>query len=194
MPGAIGDIHRAVEVAQQDTDDLAKAQGDDGQVVAAQAQGRRTQHHTASRREQGAQGQDQPDRGVHARRQQRRQGWKLLQQMGRRQQRGQVGAHRVERDETHVQQPRITDHDVQAKGEHDVQQGKIQGPHPGVATGVADDPRCQHQGHGKQQQAQAGALIGSEWVDHARIARRSPNSPEGRNTSTAISTIKANTS
>jgi len=192
--GAVGDVHRAVEVAQQDADDLAKAQGHDGQVVAAQAQGRRAEHYAAAGRQQGAEWQDQPDRGVQARRQQRRQRGELLQQMRRREQRREISAHRIERDKAHIQQPRIADHDVQAEGEHDVQQGKVQGAHPGVATGVADDPRRQHQGHGEQQQAQARTFVGSQGLDHARVAKRSPNNPEGRNTSTAINTIKANTS
>ena len=41
----VGDVDRRVQVVEENADDLAEAQRDDGEVVAAQAQRRRAQQH-----------------------------------------------------------------------------------------------------------------------------------------------------
>jgi hypothetical protein len=55
---AIGDVHRPREVVQEDADDLAEAEGDDGEVVAAQLERRRAEQHAEERGDQRADRQD----------------------------------------------------------------------------------------------------------------------------------------
>src|SRR3546814_10374832 len=46
--GAIGDVDRRIKVVHEDAYDFAKAQGNDGQVIATQLQGgRRSEEHTS---------------------------------------------------------------------------------------------------------------------------------------------------
>ena len=71
------------------------------------------------------------------------------------------------------------------------EQGEVQHAHPGIAEALADEEGQQGQCHADQDHAQQGFAPVS---DHARSATFSPISPEGRKTSTRISTKKANTS
>ena len=57
--GAVGEVDRAVEIAHQNTHDLAETERDDRQIVAAQPQRRRAEQNAARRRQQGRQ-RDQP--------------------------------------------------------------------------------------------------------------------------------------
>ena len=50
---AVRDVHGVVQVLHQQADDLAKAQGHDGQVVASQAQRRRAQRDPRQGRQSG---------------------------------------------------------------------------------------------------------------------------------------------
>ena len=101
--GAAGDL---VPVEQDDADDLAEAQRDDGQVVAAQAQDGKAQHDAEARGEQAGQRQAGPE----------------AQPEGLREQGVGVGADGVEGDVAEVEQAGEADHDVQAPAEHDVDQ------------------------------------------------------------------------
>ena len=100
---AAGDL---VPVEQDDADDLAEAQRDDGQIVAAQAQHRKAQQDAEAGREQAGQRQAGPE----------------AQAEGLREQRVGIGADRVEGDVAEVEQAGEADHDVQAPAEHDVDQ------------------------------------------------------------------------
>jgi hypothetical protein len=97
-------------VDQHDADDLAEAQRDDREIVAAQAQHREAEQHA----EEGGQGcrraagRCQKDRS------------KL-----RRQQRVGIGADRVEGDVAEIEQAGEADDDVQAPAEHDVGQHQV---------------------------------------------------------------------
>ena len=91
-----------VEVVRGDADDLAEAEGDDRQVVAAQPQSRPADDESAD------------DRGGHHHGQGRDQRPVAL----RGQQPGGVRADREERGVPEVEEPAVADHDVQPDGEH----------------------------------------------------------------------------
>src|ERR1700674_3265709 len=110
-------------------------------------------------------------------------------EMRAREQRVRVGTDRVEGDVAQIQQPSEADDDVQAEGEQDVEDGEIGDAHPRRA-GVSQREGKRNQSPCHQQRADpdsAGKL-------HARSPTRSPSRPEGRNTSTRMSTRNANTS
>src|SRR5690606_31040053 len=60
----VGDVDRRVEIIEENADDLAEAQRDDGQVVAAQLQRGRAQQHAEYAGQPQADGQDRPERQV----------------------------------------------------------------------------------------------------------------------------------
>ena len=154
---AVGDVHRTVEVVHEDPDDFTKAQRHDGEVVTAQLQHRRAQQNAEQRRQPGTQRDHPPDDEVQPVREQVVDPLELVGQVRRTQQRHHVGAHRVERDVTQIEQAGKAHHDVQAQGQHDVQQCEVQHAHPVVATCGAHDERREDR---KDQEAvQRGARL-----------------------------------
>ena len=132
--------------------------------------------------------------------------------MRRGQQRVDIGAHGVESDVAQIEQAGEADHDVQAERQEHEQDGEIGDAHP------AGSHRCERERQPDQRdrdQRDADPLrsalakiftrqFASGYDEQILVRLRScssavshalvPSSPEGRNTSTAISTRKANTS
>ena len=98
-------------------------------------------------------------------------------------QRVDVGADRVERDVAEVEQAGESDHDVQAERQHHVQDGEVGDAHPGGSR-VGKRKRQEKQRCNNQKNTNPDPRRRF----HARSPTRSPSSPEGRNTSTRIST------
>ena len=112
------------------------------------------------------------------------------------QQRVEIRADGVEGDVAHVQQAGKADHDVQTERQHDVEQGEVDHAQPGIAKRTADDERENGQEDADSERRGDGRPLvlaqGIETEDHhARSATRSPINPDGRKTSTPISTKKA---
>ena len=109
-PRDVGDAVRPaghlVPVQQHDADDLAEAERDDRQIVAAQPQHRKAEQDAEARRQQAGERQALPEAEAEVVRQQR---------VG-------VGADRVEGDVAEVEQAGEADHDVQPPAEHHVDQ------------------------------------------------------------------------
>ena len=81
-----------------------------------------------------------------------------------------------------------TDDDVQTQRQKDIEDGKIKDTHPGLAAQRSDKGQCD-QGSGDQGNSRGRP---EKWgIFHARSPVFSPNSPEGLNISTTISTTKA---
>ena len=57
----VGEIKRLRQVIQKNANNLAEAQGDDGEIVASQFQSGRTEQHTEHASDQGADGQNHPE-------------------------------------------------------------------------------------------------------------------------------------
>jgi len=96
---------------------LAEAEGDDGEVVAAQLERRRPEQQAEKRGERCADRQDHPEGQM-----------KIEMRAG--EQRVGVRPHRVEGDVAQIEQPGEADDDVQAEREQDVKDGEIGDPHP----------------------------------------------------------------
>ena len=103
---AVGAVGEALPVDQDEADDLAEGQRDDGEIVAAQAQHRKAEHHAPAGGEHAGERQADPERPA--------------EMLG--QQRVGVGADRVERDVAEVEQAGEADDDVQAPAEHHIGQ------------------------------------------------------------------------
>ena len=95
---AVGAVGQGDPVDQNDADNLAEGQGDDGEIVAAQAQDGEAEHDAPQRREDAGQRQADPE----------------AQPESRGEQRVGVGADGVECDVAEVEQPSQADDDVQA--------------------------------------------------------------------------------
>ena len=137
--GPIGDVHRVVQVVHEDADDLTKAQRDDGQVVAAQLQGRRAQQHPEQTRQARTNGHYGPQGQMQAAGEHGRNRGEGVRQVRRGQQTKHVSTHRKESHESQIQQARIPHHNVQAQCQQHIQQGHVGNAHPRVAQ------RLQHQ-------------------------------------------------
>ena len=119
--GWIGDATNAVgaasqrrPVVQEYPDDLAKPEGYDGQIIPPQPEYRKAQHQTEQGGKQSTDRQCQPERNAG-----------VLGEQGKG-----VGAHGVECHVAKIQKSGQTDHDVQAKGQHHIDQhqcGQIHG-------------------------------------------------------------------
>ena len=125
---AVGDVDRRIQVVHEDTDDLAEAEGHDGQVIAAQFQCRGTEQRAEQAGKRGRQRHDEPDRQMdtglcnfRAEHPQQEvaddrilidKGFQHHRKLRRGQQRRHVGAERIERDVTEIEQAAETDHDV----------------------------------------------------------------------------------
>ena len=108
-----------------------------------------------------------------------------------------VGAHRVEGDVTEIEQPGEADYDVQAERQEHEQDREIRDPHPSRADRRESERQREQR---ERDDSRAGPrrsgvpFQACDRFNHALSPTRSPSSPEGRNTSTAISTMNANTS
>ena len=135
--GNAGDPVRAAgqrgHVVEQDADDLAKAQGDDGQIVPPQPQHREAEQEAEGGRHQAGDGQALPEAQAEV---------GIEQGVA-------VGADRVEADVTEIQQAGEAHHHVQAQAQHDVDEGQG-GQIDGTARGHEGpaDRKQQHQDGG----------------------------------------------
>ena len=84
--------------------------------------------------------------------------------------------------------PGQTDDDIEAEGEKDVKNGEIENAHPGLTSQRSNERQC-NQERGSQTDAWHRAEKLTHF--HARSPVFSPNSPEGLNMRTTISTTKA---
>ena len=100
---AVGHRH---PVDQDEADDLAEGERDDGEIVAAQPQHRKSEQDAPERREAARERQQEPER----------------QAEGLCQQRVGIGADRVEGDVAEIEQAGEPDHDVEAPAQHHVDQ------------------------------------------------------------------------
>src|SRR5690606_21224654 len=140
----------------QQADDFTEAQGDDGQVVAAQAQHRKAQQEA----EQCCHGTGDGQRGPEA------------EPVVMGEQRVGIGTHRVEADVAQIQQAGQADDDVQAQAQHHVDQDQRGNVHRAARGIERPDQRHQHQrnddvalGRGQGQEvAGAGRHGGQTWA------------------------------
>ncbi len=84
-----------------------------------------------------------------------------VEQMRRSQQRRKVSTHGVEGDKAHIQQAGKADHDIKAQGEHDIEQRKVDHPHPVVAACGRGQPRGEQQPGNQQKDANVEARFGA---------------------------------
>ena len=107
---AVGEID---PVDEHEADDLAERQRDDGEIVAAQAQHRKAEQHPPESGEDAGDGQADPERPRPERRQRGRDHVGGDDRIG-------VGADGVEGDVAEIEQSGEADDDVEAPGEHHV--------------------------------------------------------------------------
>src|SRR5690606_1361687 len=101
---AVGTTREVVQVDEQQTNDLAEAQGNDGEVVAAQTQDREAQKETEQAGHGAGQWQrfpETPARPV------------VKQRIG-------IRTHGIEADEAEIQEACKAHHDIQSQAQHDV--------------------------------------------------------------------------
>jgi hypothetical protein len=125
---AVGDVHRRIQVVHENAHDLAETEGDDGQIIAAQAQCRRAEQYAEQAGGKRAHRQNRPHRPVQA-------------ELRRGQQRIGISADGIESDEAQIEQTGEADHDVQPQRQHHIQQREIEHAQPGVAQSRADQQR-----------------------------------------------------
>ena len=122
----VGDAVRAageiLPVEQDEPDDLAEAERDDGEIVAAQPQHRKAEQEAGEGGEDAGERQTDPERKADILREQR---------IG-------IGADRVEGDVAEIEQPGEADHDVETEAEHGVG-GDQAGKTERVAVAVEQD-------------------------------------------------------
>ncbi len=124
--GAVREIEAGAEevvaVACDLREDLAEAESDDREVVAAQAERRQADQHADDGRRDPCHRQDEPDREMKAGRAgvepDRPEVQVLLRELRRGEPTGHVRAHRIEGDVTEVEQPGVPDDEVQAERHH----------------------------------------------------------------------------
>jgi hypothetical protein len=168
--GAVGDVDRRVEVVEEHAHDLAEAEGDDRQVVAAQLQRRRPEQHAEEAGHRRTERDQQPPGHVQAVRKggsDRREG---IGQLRRGEQAQHVGADRIESDVAEVEQAGVADDDVEAEREQDVQQRDVDDADPGVAR------HLHHERQGEQEDRAddpGGELVALGEVDHGCTLRPS---------------------
>ena len=132
--GTVGD---AVEVARGDADDLAEAERHDGEVVTAQAQGRRAEEDAGDQRHRDGDRDADRERDRPLLREPEPALERLDdRRVGRPEQRDRVGAEGVEADVAEVEQAGQADHDVEADGHDHVDDDQEQHARPvGPARG-----------------------------------------------------------
>ena len=156
-PMPAGPLVRSTQLRMHQPDDLAEAQGDDGEVVAAQAQHREAEQDAEARRQHAGERQHHPE----------------AQAVLRAEQRVGVGADGIEGDVAEIEQARQTDDDVEAPAQHHVGEDEHAEVH-GLLVGERRERH--HDGQAEQQPAQPP---GADLVDRrARSAcGRRPRSP-----------------
>ena len=145
---AVGDVDRRVQVVQENADDFTEAQRDDREVVPAQPERGRAQQHAEDTSGRRAERQQHPERQMDA-------------EMGRGEQRVEIGAEREERHVAQVEQSREADDDIESQREHDVEQREAQNAYPSAAKRPVSD-------EGQRQQQQRQREVGGP--NDARIA------------------------
>ena len=103
---AVGAAGQALPVDDDEADDFAERQRDDGEIVAAQPQHRKSEHHAPECGEDAGQRQADPERQP---------------EIGRQQRVG-IGADRVKGDVAEIEQAGEADHDVQSPSQHHIGQ------------------------------------------------------------------------
>ncbi len=142
-PGDIGDTARAfgefTPVFQDQPDDLTKPEGDDGEIIAAQTQDRKTEEDTEEGCQPSADGQHRPEAEL-----------EMMVQQGIG-----IGAHRIKSDIAQIEQTGHADHDIQTKTQHYIHQGR------GHDIGLVGGRKMREgKGHGQQQTDQDISLFG----------------------------------
>ena len=170
--GAVGNVDRMVKVVQEYPDDLAKAQRHDGQVVAAQFEGRRTQQDAKQPGHCGRQRKYQPQRRVQAVGEYRGDRGEGLREVRRRHQGIEIGADGEEGDIAEIQQAGVAYDDVQTDGQQHIKQGGIGNAHPGVAENL--------QAHRQQDQSQASGDAEKNLLVFHRLQLLRPGRPRVR--------------
>ncbi len=121
-------------------------------------------------------------------------------EVGRGEERVDVGADRIERDVAQVEESGEADDDVEAERKEAVEDRDVGDADPELALRRQDERQnCERDADGGEPYPNELRMpLRVEELLHgrcqARSATRSPSRPDGRNTSTAISTRKANTS
>ena len=103
---AVGAAGQALPVDDDETNDFAKRQRHDGEIIAAQPQHRKAEHHAPEGSQNAGERQADPER---------------QSEIGRQQRIG-IGADRVEGDIAEVEQAGEADHDIQSPSEHHIGQ------------------------------------------------------------------------
>jgi hypothetical protein len=114
---AIGDVNGRIQIVHENPNDFTEPQRNDSQIIAAQLERWGAQKHAEQARDRRAQGQNDPER-------------QMQTEVRRCQQRIQIRSHRIEGDVAEIEQAREADDDIEPEGEHDIQQRKVQHPHP----------------------------------------------------------------
>ena len=151
---AVGAAGQALPVDDDEADDFAERQRDDGEIVAAQPQHRKAQHHAPERRENPGQRQADPERQP---------------EIGRQQRVG-IGADGVERDIAEIEQAGEADHHVQSPSQHHI--GQHQNAEIEDVALVVEDHRHQ-KGEDQQQRRDAAPR------DRQRALHRGRHDPDG---------------
>ena len=184
------------EVGGAEPDDLAEAEGDDGEVVAAHAQRRPAEHHAEEHRHGDGDRQHEEERPG---------------EVVDREHAGRVGADEVEADVPEVEQPGVPDDDVEADG--DQRRGGDTEHHPAEVDLLGRDDRRPQQreqveedhqqddegdpgGPGQGGVAPRDAVeVGADDAHHARaFPSDSPSRPEGRTRRMRMRSTKDTTS
>src|SRR4029434_10239590 len=166
-----GDV---AEVADGHRDDLAEAQGDDGEIIPSDAERRRADQGAEHRGHRGGDPDAQPETprvAVERRAQHRR-----VQQTHR------VGPDGEEGRVAQVEQPRVADHDVEPEGEEDVNH-PVRDRVDGLKSEGAVDERIREHERDEQDHAQRAPRL---HADQTFSGVRSPRRPWGRNTRTRM--------
>ena len=153
MPAdAVGAAGQALPVDDDETDDLAERQRDDGEIVAAQPQHRKSQQHAPERGENAGERQADPER---------------QSEIGRQQRVG-IGADRVKRDVAEIEQAGEADHHVQSPSQHHI--GQHQNAEIENVALIVEDHRHQKREDQKHRRDRAPRHVQARF---ARTAERS---------------------
>src|SRR5690348_2771676 len=108
-------------------------------------------------------------------------------------QRVRIRADRIEGDVAEIQQAGEADDDVEAEREQHIENRVVRDAHPTRAN-LRERERQHGEREGDEYAPQPQRRRARAPIPHARSPTRSPSKPDGRKTSTRISTRKANTS
>ncbi len=171
----VGDIDRRVEIVEKNAHDFAKAEGHNGQIVAAQLERWRAEQDPEDTGDGGADRQNDPKRPVQA-------------EVRAGEQRIDIGADGVESDVAEIEQAGEANDDVEAECQENVKNCEIEDAHPRLPAQRGNEGQRDQR---RSDQQDADRRTRSEPLVHARSPVFSPNRPEGLNINTTISTTKA---